>query len=252
MTKINRIISLALFSAMLFLTCSFCTNKEQTSNGTVHSRTYNIRSDHQRSNEIKKGVDESRKILVARVNGADITMYSLIKEMNAVAPTFIPDGVPATPEITLKIRKKALNNLIFRELAVQEAIRQGIRVEPEEVEGVIKKIRTQAGSEDAYKKYLEERNFDEAALKEMIERSRLFETITARQIFDRIRVDEEAIRDRYLKEKASFVSKVSPPQQPPFEEAKDSILKRIKAERGEIMLEQWDKKLREKAKIDIL
>ena len=35
-----------------------------------------------------KRVEESKKSVVARVNGADITLYSLIDKMNQIAPKY--------------------------------------------------------------------------------------------------------------------------------------------------------------------
>jgi len=77
--------------------------------------------------------------VIAKVNGADLTMFDLVREMNAIAPKYIRKGESASPEITSKVKKKALNNLIFKELAVQEAIKEGMKVKPEAVEDVITK-----------------------------------------------------------------------------------------------------------------
>jgi len=142
--------------------------------------------------------------------------------------------------------------LIFKELAVQEAIKEGMRIKPQAVEDVINKVKAQAGSEEAYKKYLEERNVNEDALKKIVERSHLLEMITAKEIFDKIKVDDKVLRNTYDKEKASFMTKDNPPRQMSFEEAKGFIEGRIKSERGEKRMAEWDNELRKKAKIEVM
>jgi len=145
-----------------------------------------------------------------------------------------------------------LNNLIFKELAVQEAIQEGMRVKPEAVEDVINKIKAQAGSEEAYKKYLEERNVNEDALKKTVERSRLLEMITAKEIFDKIKVDDKVLRNTYEKDKASFMTRDNPSRQMSFEEAKGFIENKIKSERGQKRIAEWNNILRGKAKIEVM
>jgi len=242
----------ALMSLVLAFTCSSCTKKGDALKGAKEEIQATTPERSERLAAVKKGIEESKKVLVARINGADITMYSLVKEMNAVAPDFVPAGKPATREITAKVKKKALDNLIFKELAVQEAIRQGMTVNPGAVEAVIIKVRTQAGSEEAYKKYLDERNLNEDTLRKAIERSHLFEMITAKEIFDKIKVQNKTVRDTYEKDRALFVTKESPPRQLSFEEAKGFLVRKIKSERSGKRIAEWDNELKKTAKIEVM
>lgn len=253
MNNINKLIAVALTALAMFFTFSSCTKKADAPKGDAKKGSPAMTSEQAKQMEkIKKGVEESKNIVIARVNGAEITMYDLVKEMNAVALRIVPQGQPSTPEITAKVKKEALNSLIFRELAVQEAIRQGLKVGPEAIDDVIGKIKKQAGSDEAYKKYLEERGVDEKALRKIIERSHLLERITAREIFEKIQVDDRTLRDAYEKEKASFMTKDTPPRQLSFEEVKDFLVRKIKSERGGKKMAEWDGKLRNKAKIEVM
>lgn len=253
MKKISIILAEALMALALVVTCSSCTKKEDVLRSAPKKEKQTMTQEQsKRLEEVRRGVEESKKLVVARVNGSDITMYSLVKEMNVIVPNIVPAGKPTTPEITKMVKKKALDNLIFRELAVQEARRQGMRVEPEAVGDVIGKVKAQAGSEEAYKKYLEERNMNEDALRKIIESSHLFEMITAREIFDKIKVDDKTLRDRYEKDRASLMTKDSSPRHLSFEEARDFLASKIKSERSEKKMAEWDNKLREKAKIEVM
>jgi len=238
--------------AMVF-TCSSCTKKEDASKSVTQKEELKLTPEQANQKEkIKKGIKESKHIVIATVNGTELTMFDLLREMNAVAPKIIPHGQTGTPELTAKVKKEALNNLIFKELAVQEAIQEGMRVKPEAVEDVINKIKAQAGSEEAYKKYLEERNVNEDALKRTVERSRLLEMITAKEIFDKIKVDDKVLRNTYEKDKASFMTRDNPSRQMSFEEAKGFIENKIKSERGQKRIAEWNNILRGKAKIEVM
>ena len=237
---------------MLFPILS-CNKKEDVSKSTAVKEEQKMTPEQERKAEkIKQGIRESQNIVIATVNGAALTMFDLVREMNAIAPKYIRKGQTETPEITANVKREALNNLIFKELAVQEAIKEGMKVNPEAIADVIDKVRAQAGSEEAYKKYLEERNLSEEALKKTIERSHILEMITAREVFDKIKVDEKTLRHAYEKEKASFMTKENPPRQMSFEEAKGFIERRIKAEKGAKRIGEWNNKLREKAQINVM
>jgi hypothetical protein len=253
MKKTNFIMAGALMALAMVFTSTSCSKKEDASKNLTLKEEQKLTPEQAIQQEkIKKGIKESQNIVIATVNGAALTMFDLVREMNAIAPKYVAAGQPTTPEITAKVKKEALNNLIFKELAVQEAIKEGMKVKPEAVEDVINKVRAQAGSEEAYKKYLEERNLSEEALKKTIERSHILEMITAREVFDKIEVDEKTLRHAYEKEKASFMTKENPPRQMSFEEAKGFIERRIKAEEGAKRIGEWNNKLREKSQIKVM
>lgn len=252
MKRTSSIMAGALMALAMVFTCASCSKKEDASKSMTQKEERKPTPEQaKKAEEIKKGIKKSKHIVIATVNGADLTMFDLIREMNAVAPKIIQHGQTGTPELTAKVKKEALNSLIFKELAVQEAIKEGMTVKPEAVEDIINKVRAQAGSEEAYKKYLEERNLNEEALKKTVERSHLLEMITAKEIFDKIKVDDKVLRDTYEKDKASFMTKDNPSRQMSFEEAKGFIEEKIKSERGQKRIAQWNNELRKKAKIEV-
>lgn len=253
MNRASFIMAGALMALVMVFTCSSCTKKEDVSKSMMQKEGLKLATEQAEQKEkIKEGIKESQTIVIAKVNGADLSMFDLVREMNAIAPKYIRNGQAGTPEITTKVKKEALNKLIFKELAVQEAIKEGMKVKPDAVEDVINKVRAQAGSEEAYKKYLDERNVNEDVLKKNVERSHLLEMITAREIFDKIKVDDKVLRNTYEKDKASFMTKDNPPRQMSFEEAEGFIEGKIKSEIGEKRLAAWNSELRKKAKIEVM
>jgi parvulin-like peptidyl-prolyl isomerase len=152
-----------------------------------------------------KGMEEARKTVVARVNGADITMYDLSGRMKQILSNYARSGQQVTPEVEQKARKDALAALIFRDLAVQEAMRRKMTVPKEKVDAIIQQVKTKMGSEDAYKEYLKREDMTETSLRKQIEKDQLFGMIVAAEIFNKVKVNEKQVREIYTKEKKNFV-----------------------------------------------
>ncbi len=229
MKKIIFIIALGLVT-ILFLGC-----KEKNIGQTLSTE------------QIKEGIEESKKIVVARVNGAEIKMHNLVREMNLIAPNIIGDKKPS-PEITEKIKGIALQRLITKELFIQEARKRGINIPEARINQVIGNIKKLYGSEKAYKDYLKEKGLTEDELKKEIERSHLYELFTAKFIYEKIEVKEEEIKERFERLKNEHDIRI--PEN--LTKARPVIVKMIKAEKGEKILKEIDKRLRKGASIEIL
>jgi len=180
-----------------------CSKKEQTTSKKA------LPPGHEKMVEkMEKGMAESRKIVVARVNGATITMNDLVREMNLLGPRYLGQGQRPTPEIDARVRKEALDILIFHELALQDAERQGMKVNPEETDAAMTRLKTQLGSEGGYKKYLASRGLTEDDLRSMLGREHLFQMIASKEIFDKVKnakPGEKEIRRAYDKEKSYYM-----------------------------------------------
>ena len=174
-------------------------------NGTPREVGEQKAEEAKQAEEARESVEEARRIIVARVNGADINMFMLVRAMNRVSPKYAEEGKAMSPETTKKIRKEALDRLIFEELAVQAALQAGINPAPEAIEKVVSQIKESLGSEQAYREYLDKSYLTEDALKKLIERSQRYELITAREIYGKVKVDERLVREEYEKEKGKFI-----------------------------------------------
>lgn len=153
--------------------------------------------------EMKMGGEEAKKIVVARVNGKEVNMFQLVRMMNQIAPRYVKSPEDVTEEITAKVKKDALDRLIFDELAMQYAEKTGLKVPAEEIDKVVTQVRESVGSEEEYNKYLEERDLTDAKLKELITRGRLREKIYALEVYDKVKVADDKIAGLYEKMKAA-------------------------------------------------
>lgn len=196
--------------------------------------------------QIKEGIEESKKIVVARVNDTEITMHSLIREMNIIAPNIIGDKKPS-PEITERIKGIALQRLITKELFIQEARKKGINIPEAQINHVIENIKKMYGSEKAYGDYLKEKGLTEEELKKEIERGHLYELFTAKFVYEKIEIKEEEIKERF--ERLKNEQDIGIPDN--LAEARPVIVKMIKAEKGEKILKEIDDRLRKEASIEI-
>jgi parvulin-like peptidyl-prolyl isomerase len=196
---------------------------------------------------MKKSFEESKKVLAAKVNNEPITMFSLLREMNAIAPQYVASGKQRTPEIDAKIRSNALNTLIIQELAVQEARKRGMKVRPDLIDNTIRKMQTDAKSVDAYQKELSRQGMSEDELRKSLEQDNLFELIAAQEIDAKIKVSDQELRKRYEKEKLKNAAH----GQMTFEQAKGMLEQKARAEAGERRMREWETELKKTARIEV-
>jgi len=199
---------------------------------------------------VKKSFAESKKVIAAKVNGEPITMFALLREMNAIVPQYLAQGRQRTPELDAKVRNDALNGLILQTLGAQEARQRGIKVTPEIIDGEMKKIKASKGSEDAFQTYLADSGLTEELLRSSIENDMLFERIAAQEVDAKITVTDAALRERYAREKAGL--KDASHRQMTFESAKGMLEQKIRTEAAENKMREWTRSLREKARIELV
>ena len=244
MKNINFTIMAGLLAAAISLAGASCKKKEQVAAPPPPSPEQQAVIE-----EAKKSAEESKKVFAAQVNGIDIAMYDLVREMNKIAPKYVKGDEKAAPGTTVKIRNEALDNLIFAELAVQEAVKRGITVSPERIDEVVQLMKKQTGSAEAYKEYLSGLGITEDELRKRIERSHLLEMITGKEIYQKIKIDDKDVRNEYEKHKSAF--KDGSGKQMSYEEAAPVIKRKLMAELGAEMKKEWGKTLRKNAKIVI-
>jgi hypothetical protein len=206
--------------------------------------------DAHRNEMLKRSFEESKKVIAAKVNGEAITLFALLREMNAIAPQYLSQGRQRTPALDNKIRNDALNNVIIQALAVQEARKRGMKVNPDVIDGELKKIKANAGSPAAFQEYLDNNGLTEDELRQTVEQDALFELIATQEVDAKITVTDAALRERYNREKAGL--KDSSHRQMTFEQAKPLLEQRVRAEAAEKRMRQWEKELRKNARIEIV
>jgi hypothetical protein len=200
--------------------------------------------------EVKQSAEAAKTVIVAQVNGVDITMLDLVAEMNSIAQrNEARAGGKKAPQSTEKVKKEALDNLIFKELAIQESIKQGMTVSPDTIDNVVKLMKEQTGSKEAFQQYLDDRQMTEADLRKRIERSQRLEMITGKEIYQKVKIDEKDMHADYEKNKSEYKDNTG--RQLSYEEAANFIRRKLMSEKGAAMKKEWAKTLKKNASVVI-
>ena len=144
--------------------------------------------------QFQTSMEELKNVVVARVNGATITKYDLFTRANKLTSNYEKSGQQMTPEIEQTVQKEALAELVFRELAIQEAIRRNMNVPQQNIDAVLKQYKAKIGSQKDYEEHLKKRNLTEASLIKLIEKDQLFRIISAKEIYEKVK-EEGAERE---------------------------------------------------------
>lgn len=147
--------------------------------------------------DMKKAADISKKEIVAQVEGTDISMFELVRMMNRVASAFYSGVEILTPEINKEIRERAMDRLIFEELAIQDAIKQNMIITPEKIDKVIDETQKLYPGDGEYQKYLDERGITEEQLRTQIKRKRLLQGITGKEVYQKVSIDPKDVDRLY-------------------------------------------------------
>jgi len=214
--------------------------KKEPANRTVESSRI--------AEEQRKRFEESQKTIVAKVNGVPVSMPELLEEMNAIAPQYIKPGQKRNPKTDENVRKEALDRLIWRELAVQTAKKQGMKAPAEAVAEELKRIKGEMKTEDAFRQNLAKLGMTEEELRQRIERNVLVEMITEKEVFGKAVVDPEEARKVYEKK---YASRKGPSRPMTFEEAQPLIEKELMTAAVQKREDEWVAEMRKGAKIEI-
>ena len=198
--------------------------------------------------EKRKSVEKLRKTTVARVNGVDISAYDLNKEIKVIAPQYVKPGQERDATVVEKMNKEALDRLIYRELAIQEALRQGMQVPSEAIADELKKTKEELTSEDAYRENLAKSGITEEELKKQLERNILVEMITEKEIFNKVTIDPGEVKKTFAQKKKSFKG---PSGQMSFEEARPVIEEELMAAAVIKREDEWVEGLKKAARIEV-
>jgi parvulin-like peptidyl-prolyl isomerase len=144
----------------------------------------------------------SKKIVVAKVNGAEISMYALVKMMNRISAK---KTAATTPEDIEAVRKEALDNLILQELAYQKALILGLRAPQETVDASLTNLKENVGGDAGFKQFLEREQVTEQELRAQAERSLTLERVFAQEVYQKAVIPEDELKKVYEKEKGKYI-----------------------------------------------
>lgn len=151
----------------------------------------------------RESLEEAKKIIVAKVNDAPITMYQVIKMMNLIGPKINADAET--------VKKEAIKRLIVQELAYQKAKAMDVKVEKRNVDDAVDNAIENFGGEEGFKKFLENEAMTMDEYRKHLERLLAVEIVYARDVVDKAIVPEEKMKEEYekLKDRLVLPEKVS-------------------------------------------
>ncbi|MBI5099475.1 MAG: SurA N-terminal domain-containing protein [Nitrospirae bacterium] len=142
------------------------------------------------------------KIVVALVNGVEITMESLEIMMKSLGTGKGPGT--ALPENIGAVKKEALNQLILQELAYQKAKSEGLTVEQEDIDKAIADMKRKLGDESKYREFLDKEGISEDELRQRIQKNLILKRIFTREILDKKAIPEEELKKEYEQDKEIY------------------------------------------------
>ena len=135
---------------------------------------------------------------VVKVNGAVLTDRDLTREMMNVFPYAKQHGGKFPKDSEPEIRKTALHNIEFEELAYQQAQKRGMTVPPAKLDRAVKDFRAQFESEAEFQQYLKvEQKGSMQELRSKVQRAILIDEVMKVEITDKSKVTDAQLRAFY-------------------------------------------------------
>lgn len=142
---------------------------------------------------------------VVRINDAVLTDRDLAREMLNVFPYAKQHGGKFPKDSEAQIRKQALHNLEFEELAYQDAKRRGLTVPPAKLDKAVRDFRSQFDDEAQFQQYLKvEQNGSKQELRSKIRRAILIDEAIKTQVDNKAHFTPAQLKAFYDKNPERF------------------------------------------------
>lgn len=142
--------------------------------------------------------------IVARINDTRIPEKVLIAEINRYLP-YASYHANVSRETFLRIRQKAMDNLIAEELLYQEALRRKLSVSDGEVRQQIERMKQGYPSEQAFENALKQSGISRKEVYRRIQRKLLIEKLIEVEVSSKIRITDEDLKAYYTENKHKFI-----------------------------------------------
>ena len=135
----------------------------------------------------------------AKVNGVVITNEAVAKQMRSMQDKKERSETPA------ELRQKALDGLIFQELAWQRAKADGLTVEQATIDEALEKIKTNYGGESGFREFLGQNSLTEEGLREVLVKSYTLKLLIEREVSQKVTVTGDDLKQAYEKDKEKYL-----------------------------------------------
>jgi len=146
------------------------------------------------------GADE---VIVAKVNGTAITLRELESATDQLISRVTFHGNPSDEQRD-EYQKKALQELIDRELQYQHARERGLKPDKEWGRKQVESIKAQFKSKKEYRQWLERSGMNEDDLVTVVEKTNLAAQAIRKNVTDKALVSDEALKEYYTKNPERF------------------------------------------------
>ena len=153
--------------------------------------------------QLLSGVPPEPRSAVARVNGVAVTSGELDAEIDRLAPSSVTAHSKSADKAAL--RKKALDELIVRELAYQKAKQQKFTVPAAEMNATVARIKGRYRAAGSFNKALAADQISEQEFLHRVEKDLLLRKIYKREIDDKSIIARSEVDDYYRTHKARFL-----------------------------------------------
>lgn len=147
--------------------------------------------------------------VIAEVNGTPIKRDLLVRTLKSVEKTYSMTGQVLTKEKLDQIKGAVVDNIINTETLVFQATAEGIASDPAKAMENYEQFKKQFPNEEAFKELLKAQDMTEEEIKKEFERTTRIRTLLEKNIFSKVTVTPEEVRQYYDKNKAEFERKES-------------------------------------------
>jgi peptidyl-prolyl cis-trans isomerase C len=133
----------------------------------------------------------------AVVNGTVITREEFDREWEPIQQRMQAQGADKDPSKVAEIRKKVLENIIERELLLQESKKSGIKVEDAMIEQRITEIKKQFPSENEFTQMMKQMKLTESEFKAQLRKQMSVQEFVEKQFVSKIKVADEETKAYY-------------------------------------------------------
>jgi peptidyl-prolyl cis-trans isomerase C len=141
--------------------------------------------------------------VAAKVNGTPITTLELNRTF--LAHVQVPYSTVQDDPRAKQLLRQILDNLIDRELLLQEAKSSKASVAPQEIDAELQKLVERFPSKEAFEQALSSQNFTLEAVKKDIQDQLLRQQIVKKEILDKVNVRPDQFQPFYEKNKDKYV-----------------------------------------------
>ncbi len=176
------------------------------------------------------------KMVVATVNGVEISRQDFDREMRTAKKYFTHEGHDASNDVQLgKMKKAVLDKLVNGALLSEASLKSGIKVDQAAIDAEFNGYKARFPNEKEFKAALAKLSFDEAGVKEKIAQSLTIEKFIKDKFVGKQKVSEQEVKDYYENNVSAFAK--------PEQVRASHILITVKPDADEVTKKEARKKL---------